>query len=140
MIEYISLTDNGNFERATEGSAGYDLRYCGEDFTLEPNKVVMVPTGVRVCMQEGVFGMMFIRSSIGKKGVCLANSVGVIDSDYRGEIKALLLSLVEPVEIKKNERIAQLVFSTYYSGPIPEVDSFPDSERGEGGFGSTGSD
>lgn len=124
-------------ERATEGSAGFDLA-ASEEAWVKPGGIVVVGTGVRVEIPEGYVGLVFIRSSVGKHGVTLSNSVGVIDSDYRGEIK---LSLVNnghaPHHIYAGSYIAQLVVMPFVGEAI-KVHTLRATARGEGGFGSTG--
>lgn len=140
MFEFINENPEGTFQTATEGSAGFDLCYYGEHEVLSfdpEGEVLVVPTGVRVNMPVGWCGMLFIRSSLAAKGISLANGVGLIDSDYTGEIKVLLTS-TKNFYINKGQRIAQLVFTPYHPGPVYQVDEFPETERGEGGFGSTG--
>ena len=130
--------------KATEGSAGFDLR-CKKETVLPNFQRVLVPTGVRVVIPEGYVGLLFPRSSLSKYGITMTNSVGVIDSDYRGEILASLMFKGEHMTwiLPKHERIVQLVVV-----PVPEFDIVVDTHsteeqwnntaRGTGGFGSTG--
>ena len=128
--------------RGTEYSAGLDL--CAdidkETVTIEPNETLMVGTGVCVEIPDGYFGAVFARSGIAfKRGLRPANCVGIIDSDYRGEIKvALHNDSALPQTIANGERIAQLVITPYVKVELKEVDILNDSDRGAGGFGSTG--
>lgn len=130
--------------KATEGSAGFDLRAKKE--TVLPNcERVLVGTGVRAKIPKDHVGLLFPRSSLSKQGITMTNSVGVIDSDYRGEIMASLMYRGEHMSwiIPKHERIVQLVIV-----PVPRfevsVDKYSTEEqwnntaRGTGGFGSTG--
>lgn len=130
--------------KATEGSAGFDLRAKKE--TVLPNfQRVLVGTGVRAIIPENHVGLLFPRSSLSKQDITMTNSVGVIDSDYRGEIMASLMYRGELMSriIPKHERIVQLVIV-----PVPyfvaKVDQYSTEEqwnntaRGTGGFGSTG--
>jgi dUTP pyrophosphatase len=100
----------------------------------------MLGTGIAVEIPTGNVGLVFIRSSVGKSGVSLANSVGVIDSDYRGEIKLLLVYTAGNGGhyIRKGQAIAQLVVIPVLPVELVQVDALSPTERGDGGFGSTG--
>lgn len=128
--------------RATEGSAGYDLAAYFEgsdDFDIIVNReAVTVRTGVSVAIPNGHVGLVYMRSSLGVKGVVLANGTGVIDSDYRGEILLKLATLKYPVAIDHGERIAQLVIVPILTPELEQVQTLDETERGTGGFGSTG--
>ena len=123
------------------GSAGGDL-YCAEesDVTIGAGETAFVGTGLAVEIPQGYVGLVYARSGLAcKKGLAPANKVGVIDSDYRGEIKVALLNHgKEPQTITKGERIAQLVVAPYIFAEYEEADDLSDTVRGEGGFGSTG--
>ena len=123
-----------------EGDCGFDLRCVLQDtVTLDPNEVLVVPTGVAVAMPNGVGGFVFPRSGLGCKGLVLRNLTGVIDSNYRGEVKVCVWNTSsEPMVINPYDRIAQIVFMPYISGEIKEVEELPSSERGSNGFGSSG--
>ncbi|MBP2015033.1 dUTP diphosphatase [Anaerococcus degeneri] len=126
---------------ATEYSAGIDL-YCksDEDIIIKAKETVKIHTGVYVEIPEGYFGAVYPRSSTGvKKHLMLANTVGIIDSDYRGELMIFFYNYGEEEQIIENgDRLAQLVIQPYMQCEIQKVDDLADSERGEGGFGSTG--
>jgi len=125
--------------RGTPGSAGLDL-YADQEALVVSYKAAMVGTGIAVEIPEGYVGLLFLRSSTGKAGVALANGVGVIDSDYRGEIK-LCLTYAHDMgghHIRRGDRIAQLVVLPAPTFDLTEVDSLSTTERGAGGFGSTG--
>ncbi len=127
--------------RATPGSAGLDLHACIEEpLTLEPGQRAMIPTGLAAAIPQGVAGMIYARSSLGTKyGIALSNGVGVVDSDYRGEICVGLCNFsAEPYTIQPGERVAQLVLQPVLCLPVQEVDILDETSRGEGGFGSTG--
>lgn len=122
--------------KGSAGAAGYDL-YALEDTVLSVMKTTKVRTGIAVSMPEHCYGRIAPRSSLGAKGIIV--HAGVVDSDYRGEIIVLLQSTEKEYYIKKGERIAQLILERYeYSSIIEEVDSLDCTDRGEGGFGSTG--
>lgn len=127
---------------ATSGSAGMDLSACIEKpVILKKGEIALIPTGIAISIPTPLYGaFIFARSGLASKhGICLANSVGVIDSDYRGEIKCPLINLgSEDFEIKKGERIAQMVFMPVAQVCLCEKDNLDETERGEGGFGSTG--
>lgn len=128
-------------ERKTAGSAGYDLRACiAGEFTIEPGELALFPTGLAAEIPEGCAGMIFTRSGLGvKHGVAVSNGVGVIDSDYRGEIHVgLRNSSKTPYTIRPGERIAQLIVMPVCLPVVQEVQELSETQRGEGGFGSTG--
>ncbi len=128
-------------ERKTPGSAGYDLCACiGGEFTLEPGELAILPTGLAAEIPEGCAGMIFTRSGLGvKHGVAVANGVGVIDSDYRGEIHVgLRNSSRTPYGIQPGERIAQLIVMPVCLPRVEETETLSETQRGESGFGSTG--
>ena len=126
---------------ATEYSAGVDLKAnLDAPLQLHPLERAMVPTGLFMQIPEGYEGQVRPRSGLAaKRGITVLNTPGTIDADYRGEIKVILVNLSsEPFIIEPGERIAQMVFSKHENAewvPVEELDS---SERGEGGFGSTG--
>ena len=123
-----------------EGDCGFDLRCVLQDaITLEPNETYVVPTGVSIAMPNGVGGFVFPRSGLGCKGLVLKNLTGVIDSNYRGEVKVCVWNTSsEAMVINPYDRIAQIVFMPYIGGEIKEVEELPSSERGDNGFGSSG--
>lgn len=128
-------------QRQTEGSAGYDLCACVEEpVTLLPGEAFIFPTGLAAEIPHGCAGMIFTRSGLGvKHGVAVRNGVGVIDSDYRGEIHVGLQNFSqEPYTIQPGERIAQLILMPVYLPPVVEVEELSQTQRGSGGFGSTG--
>jgi dUTP pyrophosphatase len=120
---------------------GYDLYACSdEDVTIAPHCTVKVGTGVSMAIPEGYFGAVYARSGLSaKQGLRPANCVGVVDSDYRGEIIVALHNDTDAeTTIDKNERIAQIVVTPYLSVEFEETMDLDDTERGSGGFGSTG--
>lgn len=128
--------------RATEGSAGSDLFACVEnDVVIAPRERILIPTGIAIQLDNpGLGAFIFPRSSVSyKSGVSLANCVGVVDSDYRGEIKVPLINHSDKNFIVHNgDRIAQLVIMPVVLPEFEEAGTLSDTERGSGGFGSTG--
>jgi dUTP pyrophosphatase len=127
--------------RAYEGDAGLDL-HATEAITLGPGERASVGTGIAVAVPEGQGGMVLPRSGLAaRSGIALVNAPGLIDAGYRGEIRVLLLNTDRdaPCEIAVGDRIAQLVLVKLELPATVEVDELPGSERGEGGFGSSGS-
>lgn len=124
---------------ATAGAAGMDLR-TSEDFTLDPGERRAVPTGVRMAIPEGYEGQVRPRSGLAlRHGIAMVNSPGTIDSDYRGEIKMILINLgAEVVQFTKGERLGQLVICPVARAVLVPMDTLDGTDRGEGGFGSTG--
>ena len=127
--------------RGSAAAAGYDLYAClDESVTIAPHATVMIGTGLSVAVPEGYFGAVFARSGLAaKQALRPANCVGVCDSDYRGEYIVALHNDGEVERVIENgERIAQLVVIPYLSVEFDEVDELDATERGAGGFGSTG--
>lgn len=123
------------------GSAGGDLYSAEEnDVTVAPGQTAFIGTGLAAEIPQGLVGLVYARSGLAcKKGLAPANKVGVIDSDYRGEIKVALYNHgKEPQTVAKGERIAQLVIAPFVFAEYEETDDLSDTARGEGGFGSTG--
>lgn len=126
---------------ATEGSAGMDIRAAVKDeLIIEPGKVSLVPTNLSVEIPKGYEIQVRPRSGLAANhSIGILNSPGTIDSDYRGEIKIILMNFGDqPFTIHKGDRIAQLVVSKVYSAKITETENLNSSRRGEGGFGHTG--
>ncbi len=127
---------------ATPGSAGLDLRACiDEPITLAPNAWQLVGTGIAVHLADpGYAAMILPRSGLGHKhGIVLGNLVGLIDSDYQGELKVSAWNRSDtPFVLQPMERLAQMVIVPVVQAQFNVVDQFPPSERGEGGYGSTG--
>ena len=125
----------------TEMSAGADLRICSAEPTVIPaGKTVMVPTGIACAIPEGYVGLVFARSGLAsKRGLAPANKVGVIDADYRGEIFVPLMNHSDCEQtLEPYERIAQLVIVPFLKVSFEETNTLDETERGSGGFGSTG--
>ena len=122
-------------------AAGADLYACIDSaVSVQPGETHLIPTGLAMEIPEGYAGLIYARSGLAsKKGLAPANKVGVIDSDYRGEVMVALHNHSKvDAEIEPNERIAQLVITPYIMGIFNEVDELSETERGAGGFGSTG--
>ncbi len=125
----------------TNQSAGADLYVCLEKpVTIGPGDTAFLPTGIAIAVPEGYAGLVFARSSLGcKRGLAPANKVGVIDSDYRGEICVVLHNhSSQPQTVEDGERVAQLVVVPVLAPELVEAEELDDTERGTGGFGSTG--
>ena len=129
---------------ATEGSAAIDLRAAideGTTVTIEPGERALIPTGLAISPEsKNVVAIVAARSGLAiKKGICLSNSIGVIDSDYRGEIcVGLFNTSKEPFTVCRGDRIAQMMFMPVYQAKFLEAASLDETARGAGGFGSTG--
>ncbi|MCB0219015.1 MAG: dUTP diphosphatase [Chrysiogenetes bacterium] len=128
-------------EYQTPGAAGADLYACLDNpLALAPHTRVMVPTGLAIEVPPGYEAQVRPRSGLAAKhGIGVPNSPGTIDSDYRGEVKVILINMgSEDYEIHHGDRIAQMVIAPVVQGAFKEVENLSDTERGEGGFGSTG--
>lgn len=141
MIVYFKKTDKNAIapSRGSKEAAGYDIHALG-DHIVKAGETVFIPTGLCMEIPNGFCGLIFARSGIAsKQGLRPANCVGVIDSDYRGEVKvALHNDSDEDREVKNGERIVQIVVTPYLYCTYEEVDELGETERGDGGFGSTG--
>jgi dUTP pyrophosphatase len=125
---------------AHPGDAGADLM-TAVDVSLAPGERALVPTGVALALPEGYVALVHPRSGLAARhGLSIVNTPGTIDAGYRGEIKVLLVNhdRVSSVELRRGDRVAQLVFQRVEQALFTEVDALPDSVRGVGGYGSTG--
>lgn len=125
---------------AQPGDAGADLR-SAVDITLAPGERAMVPTGIAIALPDGHAAFVHPRSGLAiKHGLSMVNTPGTIDAGYRGEIAVLLINHDprEPIDIKRGDRIAQLIIQRVEHAAFVEAAELPDSPRGSGGFGSTG--
>lgn len=133
-----------NAELPTYGSveaAGADLYACLETaVVIQPGETAWIPTGIALEVPKGCAGLIYARSSSGtKRGLAPANKVGVVDSDYRGEIQVVLYNHgTVPQTVAHGERIAQFIITPVLTPQYMEVSQLADTDRGEGGFGSTG--
>lgn len=127
---------------ATAGSAAMDLTACiDQPLTILPRQLVSVPTGIAIALPSADYvALIFARSGLGvKHGITLSNAVGVIDSDYRGEIRVGLTNLSDvPYTVQPGDRIAQLAVMPVTQATVVAVDQLDETDRGAGGFGSTG--
>jgi dUTP pyrophosphatase len=143
-VRFLRMEGNPDIplpSRATAHSAGYDIRSAEADLVLRPGEIRAVSTGLMMELPFGMECQVRPRSGLTARfGVTVANSPGTIDPDYRGELKVLLRNGgPDPVPIGRGERIAQLVFARFEAPELAEADDLSPTERGEGGFGSTGS-
>ncbi len=143
VLKIKKLKNNAKMPfRATPGSAGMDLYAClDQPVTIPPHEIRMIPTGIAIALESPDFvAYLYARSGLAiKHGIAPANCVGVIDSDYRGEVCAGLLNATEKkFTIEPGERIAQLVIAPVILPEIEEVNELDETQRGAGGFGSTG--
>lgn len=143
IVRFLRLPGNPDLPlpaRQTPGSAGYDVASAEPDFVLSPGERRAVATGLRMELPADVECQVRPRSGLAlRHGITLPNSPATIDPDYRGELRVLLWNAGnEPVTISRGMRIAQLVFARFVVPGISEVDRISDTERGSGGFGSTG--
>ena len=125
----------------SEYAAGADVYACMDEKTdIAPGETVLIHTGIAMEIPAGLVGLIYARSGMAcKKGLAPANKVGVIDSDYRGEIIVALHNHSDnPVTIEPKDRIAQIVLAPYITADFNEVEKLDDTKRGAGGFGSTG--
>lgn len=142
-LPFKKLRPEGELPEAQHpGDAGLDLR-AATDAVIEPGERVLIPTGVAVAIPDGHAGLVLPRSGLASKhGLTMANAPGLIDAGYRGEVICAVINLDRdtPVKIAAGDRIAQLVIVALPEVSTGWVDELPESGRGEGGFGSTGTD
>lgn len=125
---------------AHPGDAGADL-HAREDVTLAPGERRLVPTGVALALPDGYVALVHPRSGLAhRSGLSIVNAPGTIDAGYRGEVQVCLVNLdpATPIELRRGDRIAQLVIQRFETATFVEADDLPDSSRGAGGYGSTG--
>ncbi len=125
----------------SDEAAGMDIRAAlGDPITLKPGERDLIPTGLQMALPEGYEAQIRPRSGLAyKNGITMLNSPGTIDSDYRGEVKVLAINHGDqPYVITHGDRIAQMVIAPVYQPQIEESETLPETNRGEGGFGSTG--
>ena len=138
LIEYSTEDTNLQPCRAHEGDAGADLK-AATDYAIRPHTAELIDTGIKIAIPYGYFGMVVSRSGHSKHRISLANRVGIIDSSYRGNLMVRLENLSdETFNIKTYDRIAQLIIVPCLLPEFILSDELDETERGEGGFGSTG--
>lgn len=138
LIEFS--TEDANLQpcRAHDGDAGADLK-AAADYSVRPHTAELIDTGIKVAIPYGYFGMVVSRSGHGKHRISLANRVGIIDASYRGNLMVRLENLSDEIfNIKTYDRIAQLIIVPCLLPEFILSDELDETERGEGGFGSTG--
>ena len=143
ILKIKKLNENAVIPKAaTMGSAGMDLYACLDgDITLKPNERVLIPTGIAIALESNAYvAYIYARSGLAiKNGITLSNCVGVVDSDYRGEVKVGLINLSDKdYTVVNGERIAQMVIAPIIIPEVSEVEELDETERNAGGFGSTG--
>ena len=142
-VKIYNESDNDFPEYRTAGAAAFDIA-ANETIMLEPGKTALIPTGLYFVLAESMMAEITPRSSLGLRGLTIPNSPGVIDSDYRGEIKVLLTNLSDTGHVvKKGDRIAQVMIRPVITPPLLSLSysdflNYNNTERGSGGFGSTG--
>ena len=141
-VKIVKLQQNAHVPTyGSADAAGADLYACiDETVTIQPSQTVLIPTGLSMEIEQGFAGFIYARSGLAtKRGLAPANKVGVIDSDYRGQVMVSLHNHTEqPQTVEPGERVAQMVFAPVYQAQFCEVDALQETERGTGGFGSTG--
>ncbi|MBQ4300279.1 MAG: dUTP diphosphatase [Lachnospiraceae bacterium] len=141
-IDILTLSDSAKLpERGSDMAAGYDLfADIAEDIIIDPHTTAMIGTGLAVAIPEGYFGGIYARSGLSsKEGLRPANCTGVVDADYRGEIKVALHNDSDfERTITPGQKIAQMVIMPFLSVEFQQVEQLDNTDRGEGGFGSTG--
>ncbi len=141
QIKFKKLNENACMPTfGTEFSAGADLYSAEEEVVINPGDTAFIGTGLSMQIPTGLVGLIYARSGLAcKKGLAPANKVGVIDSDYRGEIKVALHNHGKVAQtVLKGERVAQMVITSYFACDYIESEELDETVRGEGGFGSTG--
>lgn len=144
IVKLINKSNNPDPKRQSEDASGFDLRaFLDKPVTLEQNEIHLIPTGIYLEIPKGYEAQVRSRSGLASKhGLTLVNGIGTIDSDYRGEIKVIMMNLTpKAYTIHNGDRIAQLVFQPIIIPRIEVIDSIDDlgkSQRGHSGFGSSG--
>ena len=140
-VEFTKLDPSVSLpRRARDGDAGLDLA-ANEDAKVGPGERALIPTGLAVAIPPGHAGLVLPRSGLAsRQGLTLANAPGLIDAGYRGEVTIAVVNLdpLEPVEVRRGDRIAQLLVVPFAEARPVEAEQLPPSERGGGGFGSSG--
>ena len=141
-VKIVKLNPNAHIPTyGSASAAGADLYACIEQTVcIHPGQTVLIPTGLSMEIEEGFAGFIYARSGLAtKRGLAPANKVGVIDSDYRGQVMVSLHNHTNtPQSVEPGERVAQIVFAPVYQAQFCLVDALQETQRGTGGFGSTG--
>lgn len=141
-VEVKKIKENAKLPvYATEEAAGCDLHACiDEAITMNPHETKFIPTGLAFALPKGYVGLVYARSGLAcKQGLAPANKVGVVDSDFRGEMMVVLHNHSDEIRvIEPNDRIAQFVIMPYLTAEFEEVENLNETKRSDGGFGSTG--
>ena len=141
-VRIVKLQQNAKIPTyGSTDAAGADLYACiNAPVSILPGQTVLIPTGLSMEIEQGFAGFIYARSGLAtKRGLAPANKVGVVDCDYRGQVMVSLHNHTDqPQYVEPGERIAQMVFAPVYQAAFCEVDALSDTERGTGGFGSTG--
>lgn len=141
-VKIVKLCENAHIPTyGSTSAAGADLYACIEQpVTIQPGQTLLIPTGLSMEIEEGFAGFIYARSGLAtKRGLAPANKVGVIDSDYRGQVMVSLHNHSDKEQtVEPGERVAQMVFAPVYQAQFILTDTLEQTERGSGGFGSTG--
>jgi dUTP pyrophosphatase len=140
-LEHAKNLPLPNYESVS--AAGMDLRAANlEPIVIDPGKRILIPTGLKIALPEGYEAQIRPRSGLAiKSGITMLNTPGTIDADYRGEVKVIAINHgKDKFVVKHGDRIAQMVIAPVFQFPVVEVDELNETDRGEGGFGSTGVD
>ena len=141
-VKIVKLQQNAKIPTyGSTDAAGADLYACIDaPVSILPGQTVLIPTGLSMEIEQGFAGFIYARSGLAtKRGLAPANKVGVVDADYRGQVMVSLHNHTnQPQCVEPGERVAQMVFAPVYQATFCEVDALGDTERGTGGFGSTG--
>lgn len=138
MLRIINESSNPPPKYAHDGDAGLDLM-SNEDVTIPPRSIYAVGTGLKMAIEKGNYGAVCSRSGLALRGIVVNNAPGIVDSNYRGEVKVILYNQTDkPFKVCKGDRIAQLVICPYSTPEIRYASVLDDTERGSNGFGSTG--
>ena len=140
VVKFKRLSPNATIPSyQTAGAAGADLHAANEEtMTVFPGATVLVPTGLAMELPPGYEAQVRPRSGLSVKGIAVANSPGTIDEDFRGEVKVILRNHGQTLTIHKGDRVAQLVIARVVQAELADASELSETERGEGGFGSTG--
>lgn len=139
IIDFTKLSVDAEVPvKKSDDDAGYDLK-SAIDYSLYPGEIKIIPTDISIALPKGTFGMVVSRSGLASKGIVVNNSPGILDCNYRGNCGVILRNQTDDIfNISKGDRIAQLLVMPYFNVEWNEVSELSETERGTGGFGSTG--